>query len=401
MADAAPATLARRSRDPAATRPDMDDPTTTPATDSGPSDPDAADDASRALANRLYEGIAGAFDLVGVYLGDQLGWYRSLADDGPATPTALAARTDTDARYAREWLEQQATTGFLLVDPATIDGDDPDAAVFSLPAAHRPVLLDPESLLFSAPMAQQGVGAIAMVPRLVSAFRTGTGVPFADYGRDLREGEARSTRPVYRRLLAGWLAGIPSVERRLREEPPARVADLGCGQGESTLAIARAYPTARVDGLDLDPASIEAARELHAAGDIGDRVRFVLADAADPALGGRYDLVTMFEMFHDLAHPVEALVAARALLASDGAILIADELTEETFTGPAGTDDQVHYGWSIVHCLPAARPDATAAATGTVIRPATVRRYAAAAGIGSVEILPIESDSWRFYLLRP
>jgi SAM-dependent methyltransferase len=379
----------------------MDDSIPEPATAGGHPGIDDAHAASAALADRLYEAMAGAFDLVGVYIGDRLGWYRSLAGDGPATARELAARTATDLRYTREWLEHQAATGVLLVDPATIDEADPDAAVFRLPAAHVPVLLDPDSLLFSAPTAQQAVGAVAFVPRLVDAYRTGAGVPFADFGPDLREGEARGNRPVYRRLLAGWLAALPDADRRLRAKPAARVADLGCGHGESTIAIARAYPGIEVDGLDLDPASIEAAGRLLASTQVADRVRFLLRDAADPALGGRYDLVTMFEMFHDLAHPVEALAASKALLAPGGAILIADELTEETFSGPAGIDDRVHYGWSIAHCLPASRTDADSAATGTVIRPATVRRYAEAAGIASVEILPIENDSWRFYLLRP
>ncbi|HYC06599.1 MAG TPA: SAM-dependent methyltransferase, partial [Candidatus Binatia bacterium] len=150
-----------------------------------------AEDAATALADRLFEASVDAFDLVGVYLGDRLGWYRSLADDGPSTPPTLAARTGTDSRYAREWLEQQATTGILTVDPATVDPDDPDRAVFSLPPALVPVLVDPDSLTFSAPLAQLFVGAIGATPLVLDAFRSGHGVPFADYGPDMREGEAR------------------------------------------------------------------------------------------------------------------------------------------------------------------------------------------------------------------
>ena len=358
-------------------------------------------DAATALADRLFEASVDAFDLVGVYLGDRLGWYRSLADDGPATPPVLAARTSTDGRYAREWLEQQATTGILAVDPATIDADDPDRAVFSLPPALVPVLVDGDSLTFSAPLAQLFVAAIGAAPRVVEAFRTGEGVPYADYGPDLREGEARSNGPAYRLLLADWLAAIPHLDERLRRTPAATVADLGCGHGESTVAIARAYPGVTIDGLDLDPASIEAAARLLDSTTLADRVRFLLRDAADPELEGTYDLVTMFEMFHDLDRPVETLVAARGLLAPGGSILIADEAATEAFSGPDGADDRAYYGWSITHCLPASRTRPGSAATGTVIRPRTVRRYAEAAGLDSVEVLDIESDTFRFYLLRP
>ena len=133
---------------------------------------------------------------------------------------------------------------------------------------------------------------------------------------------------------------------------------------------------------------------------MADRVTYEVRDAATLA-GAGYDVATMLEMLHDLSHPVEALRAARESLGPDGVVLVADEITEDEFTGPAGEVDRRHYGWSVLHCLPASMAEPDSAATGTVIRPATVRAYAEAAGFANVEIVPVESVAFRLYLLRP
>jgi 2-polyprenyl-3-methyl-5-hydroxy-6-metoxy-1,4-benzoquinol methylase len=196
-----------------------------------------------------------------------------------------------------------------------------------------------------------------------------------------------------------WLPAIPDVDQRLRSQPPARVADVGCGTGWSTLAMARAYPQIRVDGIDLDPASIAEARQNAATSGLGERVMFEVRSAADPAGAGQYDLVTAFETVHDMADPVGALRAMGTLTAPGGAILIADERVAEEFVAPGDDVERFMYGWSALHCLPVGMVDPPAAGTGTVMRPATLRGYAAEAGLGSFEILPIENDFWRFYRL--
>jgi ubiquinone/menaquinone biosynthesis C-methylase UbiE len=192
---------------------------------------------------------------------------------------------------------------------------------------------------------------------------------------------------------------MPEVSARLAEGP-GRVLDIGCGHGWSSVSIATAFPLAQVDGVDLDQASIVAARLVADAEGVSDRVRFEVRDAASLA-GAGYDVATMFEMLHDLARPVEALRAAREALAPGGVVLVADELTEEAFDGPAGEADRRHYGWSILHCLPASMSEPDSAATGTVIRPATVRGYAEAAGFSTTETLAVDSVVFRLYVLRP
>jgi ubiquinone/menaquinone biosynthesis C-methylase UbiE len=251
-------------------------------------------------------------------------------------------------------------------------------------------------------MARSVLGSIRPIDALVDAFRTGDGVPYAAYGDDLHEGQAAFTRPLFEQLLGReWLPAVPEVHERLLAEPPARVADIACGQGRSSMEIARAYPQVTVDGIDSDRASIARARENLVGSGIEDRVTFHERDAADADLAGRYDLVTIFEALHDMSYPVEVLGAARRLLVDGGAVLIGDERTEDAFTAPAPDVERLYYGFSVFHCLPVGMVGDGAAGTGTVMRSETLRRYADEAGFSRCEVLPVESDVWRFYLLSP
>ena len=350
-----------------------------------------------ALVERLFMDAIGAFDLFSVHIGDRLGLYRALADHGPLTSTELAEAAGIHERYAREWLEQQAASDILEAE-----GDDYASRRFSLPEGHDEALLDVSSLNHIAPMARAVLASIRPIDALLEAMRTGGGVPYADYGEDLHEAQAAFTRPLFENLLGSeWLGAVSEIRERLEADPPARVADIACGQGRSSIEIARAFPKVQVDGIDSDTASIEFARRNLEGSGVEDRVTFHDRDAADAALAGRYDLVTIFEALHDMSYPVDVLRAARGLLAEGGVMMIGDERTEESFTAPAGETERLYYGFSILHCLPVGMVGEGAAGTGTVIRPGTVRRYAEEAGFSSCEVLPIENDFWRFYLLRP
>jgi SAM-dependent methyltransferase len=352
-----------------------------------------------ALVGRLFESAIAALDIFSIYIGDRLGLYQALADAGPTTSTELAAATGTSERYVREWLEQQAATGILAVDDPTAA---PTERRFALPDAYREVFLDPESLNYMASMLRLVVGAASPLPAVLRAFRTGEGVPYDDYGPDTIEGIAAMNRPMFLNLLGSeWLPAIPEVHARLQADPPAWVADIGCGTGWSSIAIAKAYPNVRVDGFDLNETSIELARRNAEAAGVADRVSFSVRDAADPALAGRYDLVTAFETIHDMARPIDALRTARGLLAEGGSVLVGDENVGEVFSAPGDPIERLNYGFSVIHCLPAtiAENGPIETATGTVMRPPTLRAYAAEAGFREVEVLPIQFDFWRFYRL--
>ncbi len=202
-------------------------------------------------------------------------------------------------------------------------------------------------------MAQALVACTRPIDALQEAFRSGGGVPYADYGADLHEGQARFTRPMFENLLASaWLPAVPEVHERLLADPPARVADVACGLGHSSLAIARGYPKVHVDGIDLDQASILRARDLLAGSGVDDRLAFHHADAADPGFSHRYHLVTIFEALHDMSYPVEVLRKARGLLADDGAVIVGDERTADAYSLDAGDVERLYYGFSVLHCLP-------------------------------------------------
>jgi 2-polyprenyl-3-methyl-5-hydroxy-6-metoxy-1,4-benzoquinol methylase len=351
------------------------------------------------LVQRLFEATLGFFDLLGVYLGSRLGLYRALAEGGAATSTELAKTTELAERYVREWLEQQASSGILEVENA---GAPAEARRFALPLGHDEALLDESSLNYIAPIAKLAVACTRPLEALVGDFKSGAGIPYAEYGSDLHEGQAEFTRPMFDRLLGSeWLPGIPEVHERLHADPPALVADVACGEGYSSIAIARAYPKVRVDGIDLDEKSIEAARSHLADSDVEDRVEFHVRDAADPRLAGRYDLVYIHEALHDMSYPVEALRACRALLAEGGSVVVADERVADAFTAPGDHIERFYYGFSVLHCLPVGMVGEGAAGTGTVMRTDTVRRYAEEAGFDGFEVLPIEHDFYRFYRLTP
>ena len=352
-----------------------------------------------ALVERLFLATVGAWDVLAVYIGDQLGLYRLLAERGAMTSAQLAGAAGCSERYVREWLEQQASSAILEVDDARAAVD---ARRYTLPAGHDEALTDDASLNCIAPIGQLLVACAKPMDAVLEAFRSGDGIPYAQYGRDLHEGQARFTRPMFESLLASeWLGAVPDVRERLLADPPARVADVACGEGRSTIAIARGFEKVHVDGIDADEASIAAARQHLAGSGFEDRVTFHLRDAADAELAGRYDLVYMHESLHDMSYPVRVLEACRGLLADGGSVIVGDERVPDAFDPPGDEVERFYYGFSIFHCLPVGMVGEDAAGTGTVMRAGTARRYAEEAGFGGFEVLPIENDFYRFYRLRP
>ncbi len=361
--------------------------------------PDIESEQREAFAHRLVADAMASMETFGVWLGLRLGLYAAIDGVGASTAAELAANAGIDPRYAREWLEQQAVAGVLVTTEAGRDADD---RRYELPQPHREVLLDQVSPYFVAPMAYALSSVAGVLPELLTAYRTGDGVPFAAYGDEIRDHIEQLNRPMFvNDLAAHWIPAVPDLHVRLQADPPARVADIACGAGWASIALAEGYPKVLVDGFDLDEESIRRAKRNAAAAGVDDRVSFAVRHAADPQLAGRYNAAMMFEALHDLARPVEALAAARALLNSGGCLIVGDERVAETFTAPGDEVERLMYGFSVLHCLPAGRTETPSAATGTVLRPATLRAYATQAGFTRVDVLPIENDMWRFYRLEP
>lgn len=348
-----------------------------------------------ALAERVFTACIATMDVATIHLGRELGLYEALRDSGPLTSLELAAATSCDERYVREWLEHQAVGAILAVD------DTAAAATkrrYTLPPGHAEALLDHTSPYSVGPFAQFTVGEIIPIRQLVDAFRTGEGLPY-DLFPESRVGQAEVNRPMFvHELGSSWIPAIPQLHQAFSERG-GRVADVACGSGWSSIELARAYPKVTVDGYDLDEPSIALAEENLRGSGVESRVRFIAGDAAEAEADGSYDLVTIFEAVHDMARPVEVLAASRRLLAPGGVALIGDEKVAHDFTAPGDELERVMYGYSVLFCLPTSREEQPSAATGTAMRPATMEEYAIQAGFTRVEILPIENDLWRFYLL--
>jgi len=346
------------------------------------------------FSESLFMACLASMELANVELGITLGLYESLAKHGPMTADELATSADIVTRYALEWLAQQAMAGVLEVENVE---EDSSARRFNLPKAHAHVLIDDDSDACMKPCA-------AVVPWLAKAldvmtaeFRTGDGAAFAEF--DLHDIQAAFTRPVFRNhLVQSWLPAVEDVHARLVAGEPVRIADIGCGEGLASVAIGQAFPNARIDGFDLDEASIAAATANAAAAGLDERVQFRVSDVSDTELTEPYDLVLLIEMLHDLPDPVGALLTARRAAGASGAVLVADERTEDEFALPGSEMERFFYAFSTLHCLSVSMQNG-GAGTGTVIRADTVRRLANEAGFDHVEVLEVEHPQFRLYRL--
>jgi len=344
------------------------------------------------FAERLFGAALGMVDMLAVFLGDRLGWYQALADGGPATAEELVSRAGGAPRYAQEWLEQQACTGILTV------GED---GRFALAEGAAEILTDPTSLSFLAPLARMFGAAAVQMPALLEAYRTGGGVSWERFGVDMRESQADMNRPWFEHRLADALAAVSEIDAVLRR-PGARIADVGCGGGWSSIALARAYPEATVDGYDVDAPSVELASANAASAGLDGRVAFHRVDGASLGAGDGpgYDAIFAFECIHDMPRPVEVLAGMRRALAPDGVAVIMDEAVAETFAPPGDDTERLMYGFSLFICLPDGLSSQPSAGTGTVMRRAVLDRYAREAGFQGADVLPIDDFGfWRFYRL--
>jgi len=345
---------------------------------------------AEALSERIFNEINGAMSALSLYVGYRLGLFRALADTGPTTPSDLAKRTGYHERYVREWLEGMAAGRYVAYDT--------DVHRFSLTPDQSAVYLEADHPAHALPNVAFIPSLAGVLPKLLRAFREGGGVPFEEYGQDLVDAQGAGYHPMFVNELAGtWIAAMPDVEAKLRRG--GRVVDVGCGVGWSAITLARAFPKARIDGVDPDARSIEQARRNAEEARVADGVRFEQSGIEQASLEGPYDLATLFECLHDMAYPLEALRAVRRLLAPDGAVLITDEKVGETLEENTNVLGQLYYNFSLLHCLPQAMAHPGSAATGAVIKPSTVRRYALEAGFSRFEILRVENPLFRLYRL--
>jgi 2-polyprenyl-3-methyl-5-hydroxy-6-metoxy-1,4-benzoquinol methylase len=346
------------------------------------------------FAGRLSTAFLGTMELANVELGVRLGLYKALAGKGPVSADELAQEAGIAGRYAQEWLEQQAVAGVVECDDAAKPAKE---RRFTLPNAHAHVLMedDSDACMKACAAAVPWVGKALEI--MVTEFRLGTGASFGVFG--LHDVQAAFSRPGFaNHLTQHWLPALPDVQEKLSANKQVRIAEVGCGEGVAAITIAKAYPNAEVVGYDLDEASIAVARTKAADAGVDDRVRFEMGDAGALHRRGDYDLVMAIEMLHDVPDPVAVLRTMQHLAGDTGAVLVVDERTEDRFTVPTSEQERLLYAFSTLHCLAVGMQDG-GAATGTVFRIDTLRRYADEAGFSSVEALDVDHPQFRLYRL--
>jgi 2-polyprenyl-3-methyl-5-hydroxy-6-metoxy-1,4-benzoquinol methylase len=344
------------------------------------------------FAERVFNSALGTIEILSIHIGDRLDLYRTIGIEG-ATASDVARTTGMSERYAREWLEQQTVFGIIDVD---LSAEEP---VFSLPSAHREVLTDELSQGYLAPLARMLTTAAVSMPRLIDAYLSGGGVSWESFGQDMRESQADMNRPFFDNELTAVFAGLGRVHEILSAEG-ARVADIGCGAGWSTLALAKAYPNAAFIGFDVDPPSVRMASEnAHAAG-LADRVSFTTADVSSSETTGSFDVAVAFECIHDMSQPVSVLEGVHQMLEPSGMAIIMDEAVAHHFGDSNDELEKLMYGFSLLVCLPDGMSSQPSEATGTVMRPSTLESYAHRAGFSDISTVG-EAGFFRFYQLVP
>ncbi len=294
------------------------------------------------LLGKVVGDVGSAMSAALVVLGDKLGLWRAMATGTPTTPEELAQRTEMSERYLREWLNAMAASGYISYSAETQQ--------FTLPPEQAEAFANPESPAFVPGLFQVLAAMWAGESKIASNFRTGAGLEWGHQHPCLFEGTERFFRSGYLgNLIQSWLPALDGVVAKLQRG--ARVADVGCGVGASTIIMAKQYPKSRFHGFDYHPASIEMARQRARDAGVAERVTFEVAKATDFP-GDGYDLIAHFDCLHDLEDPIGAAKRARAAIAKDGTWLIVEPFAgdrPEQNHNPVG---RVFYSASTMLCVP-------------------------------------------------
>jgi SAM-dependent methyltransferase len=304
-----------------------------------------------------------------VVIGEKLGLYKALAA-GAMTSAELAAATDTDERYVREWLASQAAGGYVTYDETT--------NTFSLSEEQAFTLANENSPAYLPGAFELAVGSLAAVPRIAESFRTGTGMGWHEHDERVFHGTEKFFRPGYAaNLVSSWIPSLAGVQARL--EAGARVADVGCGKGASTVLMAQAFPKSRFYGFDYHLGSLEGARQSAKHAGVADRTTFERASAKEYS-GQDYDLVTCFDCLHDLGDPVGAARHVLQSLAKDGTWMIVEPYAKDDLKDNLNPVGRVYYSFSTLLCTPCSRSQEVGLCLGAQAGEKRIRQVVTSAG---------------------
>ena len=289
-----------------------------------------------------------------VLIGDRLGLYKAMGDSQPVTPAQLAAKTSTNERYVREWLNANAASGYITYDAASQTYTLPPEQALALAIENSPAFVPGAFQIISSLFHDTG--------KIEDAFRTGKGVGWHEHHHDLFHGTERFFRPGYiANLTSSWIPALDGVEAKL--QAGGKIADIGCGLGASTILMAKAYPNSEVFGFDYHAGSIDLAREAAAREGVADRVTFAVASAKSYP-GKDYDFVAFFDCLHDMGDPAGASAYVRSTLKPDGTWMIVEPFAEDATEANHNPIGRVFYSASTMLCVPASMSQEVGAALG-------------------------------------
>ena len=309
-----------------------------------------------------------------IVIGDKLGLYKAMAGAGPMTSGEVAAKTQTSERYVREWLSAQAAGGLVTYDAAT--------GRYTLPPEQAFAMADESSPVFLPGFFQVVAACMKDEPKISEAFRSGKGVGWHEHDSGLFAGTERFFRPNYRaHLVKEWIPALGDTEAKLKAG--AKVADVGCGLGTSTILMAQAYPKSTFVGSDYHPKSIEMAREAAEKAGVSDRVKFEVAKAKDYS-GKGYQLVAFFDCLHDMGDPEGASRHVLETLAPDGVWMIVEPFAHDKLEDNLNPIGRVFYAASTMLCTPASLSQEVGLALGAQAGEGRLAEILRAAGFKSV-----------------
>ena len=342
------------------------------------------------LAERVINETNSAISCLTLYLGHKLDLFNSLRKEGPITTEELSKKTKFSERYLREWLECMTVNGYIDYDPIT--------KRFSISGEHARVLCDRDSIAYTIPFVYWVPTLSLAMDRLLEAFRTGEGVPYSTYGREVLFAQGEGNRPMFINDIARWISSMPDIESKLRSQG-GHIIDVGCGDGWASISLAKSFPRVKIDAIDVDLSSTNnASKNIEEAG-LSDRISVHNSPIEKATLKEKYDLVMTFESVHDMAYPVDALRKMKEMVSANGAVLVSDVKMKDKLEEKNDFAGRLYYNFSVLLCLPQSMEYPNSAATGAAMTPSSFRKYAKEAGFSKVDILPIEHFMWQFYRL--
>jgi 2-polyprenyl-3-methyl-5-hydroxy-6-metoxy-1,4-benzoquinol methylase len=341
------------------------------------------------LAFRVVGDMGGTFTMALGYIGDRLGLFKAMAGEGPMRSANLAARTQLNERYVREWLRAMVAAEYIEFDVNT------DMYWMSEEQAY--VLVNEDSPMFTGGIFQLATPTVWNVPRIIDAFRNGGGIPYSEIGEDVCCGIERMFRPGYVNFLVKeWLGAIPGLNERL--ECGGKIADVGCGAGQSTVTMGKAFPKAKLTGIDFHGPSITRARK-HAADAGLKNVTFLQAPAHELPAAEPFDLICSFDCIHDMVDPRATVRAIHKALANDGVYLWSEPNATDNAYQNRNPIGKAFHSISPLHCMTVSLAF-NGAGLGTVIGENGARALAKEAGFTRFERLPIQNPFNQFFALR-